>query len=139
MTTQDRFWVRELIILVVTMLSLLNCRAQRKYYFSHKSTTEGNGSKLHPFSSLEKFSQLTLLPGDSIFFHAGDTIVGNIVLNNIRGSRNQNIVFTSYGKGRCVLNGINKEAITITSSSYFQILNLVITGSGRKPGIRLTD
>jgi hypothetical protein len=115
-------------------LFFFNTYAQHKYYFSGRGTGEGNGTKQLPFTSLQKLSGLALQPGDIVFFHAGDEFAGNIVLNNIHGTKEHNIVFTSYGKGKSRIDGGNKEAFIISSSGYFQIVNLILLGSGRKEG-----
>ena len=110
--------------------------AQHKYYFNSKALNEGNGTKQQPFQSLEKFEQLAFQAGDTILFHSGDTLEGNIVLNNINGTKEHPIVFTSYGneKKKCVINGKDKEAFVINSSGYFTIADLVFIGVGRKTG-----
>jgi hypothetical protein len=113
---------------------LISIHAQRKYYFTSKETGEGNGTKRQPFTSLQQLSHLKLQPGDTVFLHAGETIAGNISMNDIHGTRKQNIVFTSYGKGKSIIDGGNKEAFIITASTYFQIVNLALFGSGRKGG-----
>jgi hypothetical protein len=108
--------------------------AQHNYYFSNKTKSEGNGTKQQPFQSLQKLSSLALQAGDTVFFHAGDMFAGNIILSNIIGNREHKIVFTSYGKEKCIINGGHKEAFVITGSNYFQITNLTFIGSGRKTG-----
>jgi hypothetical protein len=107
---------------------------QHKYYFSSKGIGEGTGTKRQPFTSLQKLSQLVLQPGDSVFFKGGDTLIGNISLSDINGNKQRSIVFTSYGKGKCNINGVNNEAFKINASSFFQIINLRFTGAGRKTG-----
>jgi hypothetical protein len=108
--------------------------SQDKYYFASKGMKEGNGTRQQPFTSLLKLSQLALQPGDSVFFRAGDTLTGNVSLNNINGTKQHNIVFTSYGKGKCNINGGNNEAFKINASSSFQIANIRFIGAGRKTG-----
>jgi hypothetical protein len=115
-------------------LFLISIHGQRKYYFASKGTNKGNGTKQRPFTSLKQLSHIKLEPGDTVFFPAGETISGNISMNDIHGTKERTIVFTSYGKGRSIINGGNKEAILITASDYFQILNLALIGSGRKTG-----
>jgi hypothetical protein len=125
--------MKQFVLLFLILLSLSNVYSQHNYYFA-KGKSEGNGTKQKPFRSLQKLSQLSLEPGDTVFFYAGDTITGNISLNNVNGRKEHNIVFTSYGKGKCIINSRNKEAFVIINSSNFQIANLILTGAGRKTG-----
>jgi hypothetical protein len=108
--------------------------AQNKYYISSKAMNEGNGTKQQPFQSVQKLSQIDLKPGDTIFFHSGDTIEGNIIVNNIEGTKEQPVVFASYGKEKGVINGRAKEAFVANDCSYIQITDLTFTGAGRKTG-----
>lgn len=137
------------IIAVISLFSFaLSCvryaAAQHRYYFSSQGRGAGHGTKRLPFTSLQRLLEIKLQPGDTVFFHAGDTMEGNIFLSNIGGTREHNIVFASYGKGKSMIHGGNKEAFTVTASSYFQITNLTLAGSGRKEGnttdgLRLVD
>jgi hypothetical protein len=129
--------IKQLVVLFLSVFFLsIFANAQQNYYFYSKATTEGNGTKQQPFRSLQKLTQLAFKPGDTIFFYTSDTLDGNIVLNNINGTKQNPIVFTSYGnaKQKCVINGKNKEAFVINSSGYFTISNLVFIGAGRKTG-----
>jgi hypothetical protein len=65
---------------------------------------------------------------------AGYTLAGNISMRNIKGAKEHNIVFTSYGKSKCSIYGGNGEAFTISASRYFKILNVTLVGAGRKTG-----
>ena len=126
--------IKFLALFFFGVLFFSSVHAQHKYHFDSKQTGEGNGTKQHPFTSLQKLSELALQPGDSVFFKAGDTLAGNISLRNIKGTKEHNIVFTSYGKSKCSIYGGNGEAFTISASSYFKILNVTLVGAGRKTG-----
>src|SRR6476646_3619988 len=137
MIFSKRIKTNRLVILFLSTFFFLNfIQAQRNYYFNSKAMNEGDGTKQQPFQSLEKLAHLTLHTGDSIFFHSGDTLDGNIALININGTKQNPIVFTSYGneKQKCVINAKNKEAFIINSSGYFNISNLVFLGGGRITG-----
>src|ERR1043166_2910835 len=108
--------------------------AQHKYYFSSQTTGEGIGTRQQPFKSLEKLAGIVLRKGDTVFFHADETFNGNISLSNINGVKQHEIIFTTYGKGKSTINGGNKEAVTITGSSFLTIINLRFVGAGRKTG-----
>ena len=107
---------------------------RHKYYFVNKVLPEFRNAPKQQFSSLQTLSQIALKPGDTIFFYAGDTLTGNISLSNIHGTKEQNIVLTSFGGGNAIISGNNKEALVIAKSSHFQLLNLQFIGAGRKEG-----
>src|SRR6478672_11012695 len=113
-----------IVLLFLNVLFFNGVYAQHKYYFSSKETGEGNGTRAQPYTSLQKLSQLTLQPGDTVFFKAGDKFAENISLSNISGANDHHIVLTSYGKGKCIIEGGNKEALVIAGSNYFKIANL---------------
>jgi hypothetical protein len=100
---------------------------QHSYYI-------GAAKNVHQVTALQALPQLTLKPGDTIFFPGGDTVRGNIRLSNFHGSKTHNIILTSYGNGKAEIDGKNDEALVISGSDHFQILNLRLTGSGRKTG-----
>jgi hypothetical protein len=132
---QQNFKMKEFLILIFLGLLFFNITyGQHNYYFSSKAINEGNGTKPEPFQSLQKISQLTLQPGDSVFFKGGDILAGNVSLNNVHGTKEHNIIFASYGIGKCIIDGGNKEVLNITGSNYFQINNLTLIGAGRKTG-----
>ena len=59
------------------------------YYFSSLgSDATGNGSLESPWNSINRFNQLTLTPGDSALFHAGDTFSGIMWLDSTDGGIN---------------------------------------------------
>ena len=59
------------------------------YYFSSLgSDATGNGSLESPWNSINRFNQLTLTPGDSPLFHAGDTFPGVMWLDSTDGGIN---------------------------------------------------
>lgn len=123
-----------LFILFLVYSSFSSAFAQNRYYFSSHTVGKEEGTQMHPYGSLQDLLRLELEPGDSVFFMAGDTLSGSILLDNINGTREHNVVFTSYGRGRCTINGGNKEALVITNSKYFVVSNLILSGNGRKAG-----
>lgn len=128
-------FIRGLISLLFSILLFFNSSyAQHKYYFSSKANKEGNGSKQQPFISLEQLSKLSLQPADSVFFPGGETLKGNINISNINGSKEHPVVFTSYGSGKCIIDGRNQEAFVINGGDHFLVSDLILIGSGRKTG-----
>jgi parallel beta-helix repeat protein len=91
-----------------------------KYYFSSSSTSPiEDGSILHPFKSLNDFAALTLAPGDSVLFLAGDTFPGQMTLYQ-SGTAASPVVFTSYGQGpKPIITGAAVLPAWTSSGEYF--------------------
>lgn len=71
----------------------------QSYYFSSSSANNGDGSIESPFNSLDKLKGVTLQAGVSILFKCGDTFLGNIAVESIKGDDDNPITFASYGEG----------------------------------------
>ncbi len=118
------------------MNSLNSDKTQKNnYYFSVHGNDNNDGSEEHPFKTIGHFNSLNLKPGDSIFFEAGETFNGKLILDSTKsGSNEKPVVITSYGKGNAIINAGNNTAISIYDLSYLKINNLTCKGSGRKKG-----
>ena len=57
-----------------------------------------NGSQTQPWKTLSKLSNITLGPGDTVYFKKGDTFRGHYVVNG-SGTEQSPITFTAYGTG----------------------------------------
>lgn len=91
-----------------------------KFYFSSSSTSPTeDGSIEHPFKSLDDFAALTLTPGDSVFFMAGDTFPGQMTLSQ-GGTTAAPIVFATYGQGpRPIITGAAVISSWASAGDYF--------------------
>ena len=89
---RSRF-IKKIILFFSTFFLFNLANAQHNYYFNSKTLSEGNGTKEQPFKSLEKLTQLTFQPDDTVSFHNGDTLNGNIILNNINGTKKTSCCF----------------------------------------------
>jgi len=70
------------------------------YYFSLAGNDANTGTTTaDPFQTIMKLNTLTLAPGDSVLFRAGDTFRGQINLHQ-GGSSGSPIVFSQYNSGR---------------------------------------
>jgi parallel beta helix pectate lyase-like protein len=118
---------------LLCFFSIILC-AQHSYYFSAKSRPGGNGTQQMAFDNLESIKQIKIQPGDKIYFHGGDTLKGNISLDQILGTKNQKIIFTSYGKGKAYIDGGTGEAMGLVGCENIIIRGLSFLGAGRKSG-----
>src|SRR5262245_12405381 len=57
------------------------CHAIDYYFSGAGSDTLGNGTLGSPWQSIAKFNTLDLNAGDNVYFRAGDTFMGNILLD----------------------------------------------------------
>ncbi|HTD39955.1 MAG TPA: right-handed parallel beta-helix repeat-containing protein [Mucilaginibacter sp.] len=105
------------------------------YYVSNSGNDENSGSKNKPFKSIIKINTLHLQTGDTVYFKAGQTFNGTLLLvHGINGSSKNPVVITSYGKEPASIDAKDSSAIKIYKASYLKIQNLKLVGSGRKTG-----
>ncbi|MBS1734377.1 MAG: hypothetical protein JST02_13865, partial [Bacteroidetes bacterium] len=84
---------------------VVNSAMASNYYFSDisgddtRTATQAQNPST-PWKSIAKLNSIfsTLLPGDNIFFKAGETFYGNIIIGK-SGTPGQRIVLNSYGSG----------------------------------------
>lgn len=69
-------------------------------YYVSASGSDGNSgtASSSPWQTITKLNTVSYTPGDTIFFKAGDTFRGNIIISE-SGTSGSKIVFTSYGTG----------------------------------------
>ena len=98
------------------------------YYFSNNGDDRNDGSLEHPFKTIAHFNSQKFNPGDSLFFKAGDTFNGNIILDSTKSGNNEKpVVITSYWKGNTVITNANQ----LTSFNNYKITaSSSITKSG---------
>lgn len=124
-----------MVIKALVSLTLLWSAPGQSYYFSTSGDDGGKGDRHHPFRSLQKLTQLSLKPGDTVFLHGGDIFPGPLQLGiTHHGGPRHPIVLTSYDQGKAVIDGGNDNAITLYKAAYITLSNLELKGAGRKDG-----
>jgi hypothetical protein len=107
----------------------------RNYYFSESGNDQNEGSLVHPLRSIAKFNRLVLHPGDSVFFRAGDSFSGSLILDSKKsGQKDFPVVIGSYRRGWALIDAGKGIGLTIDNCSYIEISGLHLRGSGRKTG-----
>jgi hypothetical protein len=86
------------------------------------------------WQTLERALTVYLNPGDSLLLRGGDTFWGFISLDSLKGTPDKPITISSYGDDKARIESGNTIAIYISNSSYVDVNNLVLNGSGRKEG-----
>ncbi|MCP4310877.1 MAG: T9SS type A sorting domain-containing protein [Bacteroidetes bacterium] len=124
----------------------------RSYYISVVGDDVNDGSIDTPWKTLAMVSAAGdtddnggfILPGDTLFFRAGDAFEGNLLFKR-SGSREEPIVFGSYGDGeKPVISGSGDipggdyfEAVRLVNASHIIITDLWIKNN-RQDGSRYT-
>jgi hypothetical protein len=107
----------------------------RAYYFNNTGNNMNDGSHANPWKTIDKLNSMQLKPGDTVYFEAGQTFDGSILIDSVdSGSGDKYIVITSYGNGKAVINGGDSTALTAYKAKFMQVSNLRFLGSGRKTG-----
>lgn len=88
-----------------------------------------------PLLTLNQVNALSLVPGDSLFFRAGDTFHGELVFQGESGSEERPIIVGRYGDGpRPVLEGDGYlSAVRVVNSGYLHFSGLEIGNDGGPP------
>ncbi len=66
-------------------------------YFFDSESTDGDGTKEKPYSSLSKISDISFKPGTKIFLKKNSVFKEQFSLKNLNGEKENPIIFTSYG------------------------------------------
>lgn len=112
------------------------------YYFSATgSDTTGDGTEANPFQTIAKANTLTLSPGTALYFEAGSTFNGKLIIRQSGNGDAYNKV-RSYGTGRATLYGGTSSGLGVDFGvNYVDIDGVNVLGDGRTltdgPGISL--
>ena len=130
----------KLATIILLLIAFEGANATNYYISYRRGRDSWKGTSVSkPWKSLEKISQLTFSPGDSILLECGNSWNGHIQLNG-SGEANNPIVLASFGEGeKPILNGSgNHYTILIRNQEYWRILGLEITNfDEREEGIDL--
>ncbi len=124
---------------VTSGLFLTDCRngnaTGRSFYVSPSGNDDNDGTLLSPLRTIERVNRMILSHGDTILFEGGAIFNGTFRIDSIdSGDESGYVVIGSYGSGKAILDGGNKEGIIADNAEYFKILNLLVRGKGRKTG-----
>ena len=109
--------------------------AARDYFVSATGDDDRSGSAAEPWRTLAKVNATSLQPGDRVLLEGGRTFVGPLELgSDDRGTPARNIVVTSYGVGRAVIDGGDGRAVTVDGCDHVLLQRLKLVGAGRKTG-----
>ncbi len=113
--------------------------AARDYFVSATGNDDRPGSEAEPWRTLAKVNATALQPGDRVLLEGGRTFAGPLELgSDDRGTPTRNLVVTSFGAGRAVIDGGNGRAVTVDGCDHVLLQRLKLVGAGRKTG-NVTD
>ncbi len=83
-----------------------------------------------PWATIAKVNDKVFLPGDTIFFHRGDTWVGTGLLPIASGtSDNERIVYCAYGKGNKPVISRGGSGISIKKMNYITVADISLSNN----------
>ena len=107
----------------------------RDYYVSAVGNDSYPGTVTQTWRSIVKVNNTDFMPGDNVLFEGGNIFAGTINLDkDDSGSSNKQVVITSYGTGRAIIDGGNGTGLIADGCNHLTVRDLNFRGSGRKDG-----
>ena len=104
------------------------------YYVSlHGSDSNIGSSETQPWRSIERVNATELLPGDSVWFQANQTFVGNLSLTEVRHCSRQKVGAVrigSYGEGSATIDAGVGFGFVVKNRGSIHLQDLNFTGAG---------
>jgi hypothetical protein len=120
---------------LLSLLLSLSPAVARDYFVSAAGDDSRAGTAAEPWRTLAKVNAASLQPGDRVLLEGGRTFAGPLEIgSDDRGTPARNIVVTSYGVGRAVIDGGNGRAVTVDGCDHVLVQRLKLVGAGRKTG-----
>lgn len=126
--------MKNFILLIA--LAILGGACSNVYYISpHGDDNQSGKSKSKAWKSIQKVNETDFEPGSSILFEGGKEFNGTVQLSEAdAGSADMKITVGSFGEGKALINGGDKEGINAVNCDHLVVKDLIIKGSGRKTG-----
>jgi hypothetical protein len=122
----------------VCLLGFLASQTFAKNYYVSALGNDGNsgltaGSPWKTITQVNQFaSDYGFQPGDTLYFHGGDTFSGSIYFTNTSGgTASKPFVITSYANGRAIISGGTAVAFYAYNTAGMHVSNLTFVGSGK--------
>lgn len=88
-----------------------------------------DGSRGHPWKTVDAVSRAGLRAGDSVFFRGGARFAGTLRIGNVRG-----VWIGCYGGGAATIDGGDSSAMALYRADWTEVNGLRLVGAGRKTG-----
>lgn len=133
--------MKQILACILLLIFFIACKeegtktAGRVYFFSNYGNDSSAGTIEAPWKSLSKLQGVNLQPGDTVYFSAGDTLDGSIVIDSADfGSAAQPVVITTYGNTHAVIRSGELSGLAASQTKHLVVSNLSFIGAGRKTG-----
>ncbi|QMW38601.1 hypothetical protein COH20_008894 [Aspergillus flavus] len=119
------------IAFVACLLQLSS--AKDLYLDCSSSSSNGDGSKSNPFSSIKQANAAVLSAGDTLSIKSDTTCSGTLSPQG-SGTQEKPIILTSYSDGPLpIINGSGAaEAVSLTNQDYWEISNIAVINPAAK-------
>lgn len=112
--------MKQFLTFAIAILSVNTILATNYYLSSDGNDTNEGTSQTTPWKTINKLNETTLLPGDYVYFRAGDVFRGKITLNQ-GGNTSSYITLTSYGTGeKPIISGAESVTSWNLNGDYYQ-------------------
>lgn len=112
-----------------------NTKSGEAWFIDNNTGKDTNpGTVRKPLKTIAEVNRRLQEAPASIWFAGGQVFNGNLLLNGINGTDSVPVYIGSYGKGKAMINGGEKEAIRAEDCGYLRIENIDLKGDGRKNG-----
>jgi hypothetical protein len=124
---------------ILFAMLLISCTSPdnlgRIFYLSPSGNDNDDGSKTHPWRSIERLNRIVFKSGDTVLFEGSCIFSGSVLLDSLdSGQKEANVTIGSFGQGKAIIDGGNDAGMIIDNAEYFNIRDLVIKGNGRNSG-----
>ena len=147
---KGRFIVVSIVLLSVQTM-ILGCgdvnqqqESSTIYYVNSENGNDSNTgfSQQSAFKTLNKISSIDINPGDKILLASGKTFKGSLQLKNIKGTKDNPIIVSSYGDDAKMpyidASGF-ANGVLIEDCSYVEVENLTISADGKEGSLKNAD
>src|SRR4030042_3138356 len=101
------------------------------YYVSPAGGDRNLGPQPVPWRNISRVNETDLEPGDRILFLGGERFLGTIELDrDDSGTPGEEIVVTSYGTGRAIIDGGDGSALKANGGAHLVIRDIDFIGLG---------
>jgi hypothetical protein len=133
--TRHIVWITGIFLLLCPGTFAQKVQKSRAYFISLSGNDQNDGGRSHPWQTIQRLNTQHLRPGDSLFFAAGQTFKGTLLIQAAMGTTGQPILVGSYGRGGdATIDGGDSSAVLLYQTAYLTIANLHLAGAGRKTG-----
>src|SRR4030043_1014793 len=122
------------LILLIAVIFTGSC--SNVYYLSPDGDDNHSGKSIKKaWKTNEKINNIEFKPGSEILFQGNAVFEGTIKFSKEdRGTADKRIMISSYGEGKAIIHGGDREGLVAESCDNLTLSNLIFKGSGRKSG-----